>query len=426
MQVRLIDLIGVLSRALDLVSSTLGKHHAHVGCLAARVAGYMKMPPALQRDVLFAGMLHDAGAVALHTSLESLLFEKDLHTHGRAGELLFSRCAGMENVARIIGEHHTPWTVLRRYEDQGFARAAAIINFVDFVDVRLKRDTPYADQFGSILSLARKESGRMLDPECIAVFEGMLARPHMLDGLFAPERSLFTDCAERHEQVVLNAYDVVGLCAPFAQVIDFRSRFTATHSRGVAVVGQELARLFGFEVNEIHTMYVAGLLHDIGKLAVPNKLLEKPGQLTCEEFSCVQEHALVSEHILGGVPGLELVCEWAVRHHERLDGSGYPHGYADTRLSLGSRILQVADVFTAIMEDRPYRMGMTMEAARDVLTGQAAKGQLDAEVVRMLLLHADRVNSTRHREQCRAREEFEEFSAAVRCLGARCAASDNE
>lgn len=417
MKVRLIDLIGVLSRALDLVSSTLGMHHAHVGCLSARIAGRMGLSAAMQRDILIAGMLHDAGAVALHTSLESLVFERDLYTHARAGELLFSKAAGLDFVSEIIGEHHTPWSMVPNRCGNNLALAANIVNFADFIDIRLKRNKPYHGQFNGVLH-AVHEAGKLLNPACIDIFSDMVANPQSLDGLFNPHGSLYTEAQEKLEQVYLNAYEVVGLCGPFAQVIDFRSRFTATHSRGVAMVAQDLACIFGFDVEARNTMYVAGLLHDVGKLAVPNKLLEKCGQLEAEEFLTVKNHARVSEYILGGVEGLEQVCEWASQHHERLDGSGYPHGKASGQLSFGARILQVADVFTAITEDRPYRIGMDIDQAKDVMRSQVQIGALDAEVVQAMFVNLERINATREREQQRAKDEFEEFSVAVRGLTA--------
>lgn len=415
MQVRLIDLIGVLSRALDLVSRTLGKHHAHVGCMAARMAGKMKLSPTMQRDVLLAGMLHDVGAVALHIELESLGFEKDVHTHARAGKLLFAEFAGLEDVAHIIGDHHTNWDrLLACGMPHELAVAAGIVNFVDFVDVRLDRGKPYGGQFAHILEAAKKESGRKFNPDCISLFSEMVAEPDALKGLFDPDECLYTDAYERLEQVTLNAWEVLGLCGLFAQVIDFRSRFTATHSRGVAVVAQDLARHFQFDVDGRQTMYVAGLLHDIGKLAVPNKLLEKPGKLDEDEFLVVQDHAMVGEFILGGVPGLELVCEWGTRHHERLDGSGYPMGRTAEQLSLGARIMQVADVFTAITEDRPYRAGMTAEQTVEVLHGLVESGALDHAVVQVLMTHFDEINEARVREQRRAKREYEAFAEEVR------------
>lgn len=414
MQVRLIDLIGVLSRALDLVSRTLGKHHAHVGCMAARMAGRMELSPVMQRDVLLAGMLHDAGAVALHINLESLGFEADIHTHARAGQLLFGNFSGLESVAAIIGEHHTSWAHLADSDmENELAIAAGIVNLVDFIDVRLDRTKPYDGQFARVLEAAQCEAGGKFNPDCVNEFRDMIAEPDALNGLFAPEECLYTDAHEQLETIVLNAWEVQGLCGLFAQVIDFRSRFTATHSRGVAIVAQDLARLFNFDVDNRHAMYVAGLLHDIGKLAVPSRLLEKPGKLEEDEFLAVQDHAVVGEYILGGVPGLEKVCEWGTQHHERLDGSGYPLGRSADQLSLGSRIMQVADVFTAITEDRPYRDGMDAEQTTNVLRAQVDKGALDPEVVQVLMTHLDDINETRMREQRRAKQEFEAFAEAV-------------
>lgn len=416
MQVRLIDLIGVLSRALDLVSRMLGNHHVHVGFLAARFAGRLGMDAATQRDVLLAGMVHDAGAIALHTALESLAFERDLYTHARAGQLLLDKCPGFEGVSWMVGEHHTPWEVLRERDSGSLGLGANIINAADFVDVRLRRHKPYDVQFADVAEAAKRESGRLLNPDCVEVFRELVSDRGALDGLYAPASHLYTDAADRMEQVCLGCEDVVRLCSPFAQVIDFRSRFTATHSRGVAVVAEELARAVDFSQQEQRTMHVAGLLHDIGKLAVPGSILEKPSALEEAEFAVMREHARISGEILGNVAGLELVCQWAGQHHERLDGTGYPFGLRGEAISLGARIIQVADVFTAITEDRPYRAGMQPEEAGALLRRQADTRVLDPEVICLLLERMDDLNCAREREQQKARDEFERFSGGLRNL----------
>ncbi len=422
MQVRLIDLMGVLSRALDLMSSTLGSHHARVGYLAARLAGRMGLRAVLQRDVLIAAMLHDAGAVALHTALETLGFERDLFLHARAGEHLFAQCAGMERVATLIGLHHAPWQDVlagavqgvRGSADAELAMAASIITCADFIDVRLRRDAPLAPQLGPVLAAAYGESGRLLNPECVALFADMATEPEGLAGLGEAAKHLYTDTVSRPEEQHLRVYDITRLCAPFAQVIDFRSRFTATHSRGVAVVAQVLARLSGLSQETQLDLYVAGLLHDLGKLAVPTVLLEKKGPLDDAEFATVRTHAQVTKTILDGVPGLEKVCEWAAQHHERLDGSGYPQGYRADALSVEARVLQVADVFTAIAEDRPYRTGMRVDQMQTLLRSLVDAEQLDAKLTSLLLEFLPFVNRLRQYEQDIAQDEFEQFSLVLK------------
>jgi len=110
----------------------------------------------------------------------------------------------------------------------------------------------------------------------------------------------------------------------FRNIIDFRSHFTSTHSSGVAAASSLLARIFGLTDAEIGLIEVAGDLHDFGKLAIPNSILNKPGSLTKEEMSIMKCHTYYTYLVINSIGGLNQIAEWAAYHHERLDGSGYP------------------------------------------------------------------------------------------------------
>ena len=125
--------------------------------------------------------------------------------------------------------------------------------------------------------------------------------------------------------------------------------------------------LMGFSAWECQLIRVAGNLHDLGKLAVPAEILEKSGQLTDAEYNLIKGHSFYTYHILEAIDELEIITAWAAFHHERLDGSGYPFQISGDQLSLPARIVAVADVFTAITEDRPYRVGMDPDQALSVL-----------------------------------------------------------
>ena len=145
---------------------------------------------------------------------------------------------------------------------------------------------------------------------------------------------------------------------------------------------------------------------DIGKLAIPLEILEKPAALTPEELSQIQQHAETSLDLLGSIPGFTCVRDWGGRHHERLDGTGYPHGIRGAKLSLPMRIIAVADVFTALTEDRPYRAGMPLAKAMEIIESMAELCYLDANVVALLADNVLQVNRARIRAQRRAAANF--------------------
>ena len=190
-------------------------------------------------------------------------------------------------------------------------------------------------------------------------------------------------------------------------MIDFRSRFTATHSSGVAACASALSRLFGLTEMEIGLMEVAGNLHDLGKLAIPNSILNKQGKLTKEEFALMQQHTYFTYLILTTVGGIRNIAEWAAFHHERLDGSGYPFHVDAKKLDVKSRILAVADIFTALAEDRPYRPGMKKEDLLSVLRKGRDNNALDSGVVNVVEKNYDEIAAHTAQKQIETKKYYE-------------------
>ncbi len=209
--------------------------------------------------------------------------------------------------------------------------------------------------------------------------------------------------------VELDLTGLLALARLFGEIIDFRSPFTATHSRGVAATAEALGCFTGLSETECQMIMVAGYLHDLGKLAVPVEILEKPGPLTADEYNVVKAHTFYTYRILEAIPGLETINAWGAYHHERLDGSGYPFHRNAAGLPLGSRIVAVADTFTAVIEDRPYRKGMPPEEAVKLLKDKVRENALDGGVVSTLVSHFNQVNSLREAAQAAAAREFIKF-----------------
>ena len=132
-------------------------------------------------------------------------------------------------------------------------------------------------------------------------------------------------------------------------------------------------------------MRIAGLLHDIGKMAIPNNILEKPDRLSKEEIKIVRQHTYYTYRILQQIDGFEQIAEWAAFHHECLDGTGYPFRLNASELSLGSRIVAVADVFVALAEDRPYSAPMKKKHLEEIMVSMVENHKLDGNVTKRLL-----------------------------------------
>jgi diguanylate cyclase (GGDEF)-like protein/putative nucleotidyltransferase with HDIG domain len=188
------------------------------------------------------------------------------------------------------------------------------------------------------------------------------------------------DDERRHTQEMADLH--LATIEALALAIDAKDQTSQLHIRRVQLYAAALARGLGMSENEIQGVKTAALLHDIGKLAVPEHILSKPGPLTPEEFQKIRAHPKVGADIVSSVPFPYPVAPLILSHHERWDGKGYPAGLKGEEIPLGARILSVVDYFDALMAERPYHKAMTSEAALALLQQEAGKG-LDPQVVGM-------------------------------------------
>ena len=162
------------------------------------------------------------------------------------------------------------------------------------------------------------------------------------------------------------------VCDAFAQIVDAKSRFTGEHSSRVCDCAVEIARAQGLDEERITLIRRAALLHDIGKLAVPNTILDKPGSLRPDEWKVIQRHPIHTHKILGQITGFGRLAEVASAHHERLDGSGYCNGLRATEIDQDMRIIAVADVWDALSSKRPYRPALPIDHVFSILDAHAS------------------------------------------------------
>ena len=241
------------------------------------------------------------------------------------------------------------------------------------------------------LAVARRRSGRWFDPELVARIDPSVlgALPYEAGALAAavgahepPERVLHADEAR-----------VSAVAHAFAEVIDAKSPSTGGHSHRVAALAGAAAERLGLPADR--GFMRAALLHDIGKLGLSNRILDKPGPLDAREWAAVRKHPLRTEELLSRVPVLRSHAAVASAHHERLDGSGYPHGLRGGDLSLEARVLAVADVYEALTATRPYRAAIASGDALAMMRGEARAGRLDGDCIEALAAFVD----DPHREQ---------------------------
>jgi putative nucleotidyltransferase with HDIG domain len=161
----------------------------------------------------------------------------------------------------------------------------------------------------------------------------------------------------------LAAHTSFGVVEGLVLAVDAKDHYTTAHSILVAEIATLLARTLGLSPREEAILRTAGLLHDVGKISIPDRILRKPAPLTRDELQVMRQHVEFSELIIRGVPGLRDILEAVMHHHERWDGRGYQRGLAGENVPLLGRIMIVADAYSAMVLDRPYRRGLTVEEA---------------------------------------------------------------
>ena len=172
----------------------------------------------------------------------------------------------------------------------------------------------------------------------------------------------------------------LGTLEALARTVDAKSTWTAGHSERVTSLSVKIGKILGLDEKQIDTLRRGAFLHDIGKIGTPLSILDKPGRLTDEEFEKVKEHPVIGARILEPIEAYADVLPMVLQHHERYNGEGYPYGIAGEDISLSARILAVADVFDAVVSDRPYRHGWIEEKAVNMITKEAGT-HFDPKVV---------------------------------------------
>jgi len=402
----LIDFIMCLPEAMDLVSPLLNDHHKQVAYIAHRIGTELNLPDDQLEDLLIAGLLHDIGAFSLEERIFLRQLEPDNpHQHAEQGYLLLRKMDSLSNIADIVRFHHIPWHRGAGIEYNGdeVPFGAHLLHLADRVAVLINRQINVIGQVFDICERIQSASGQLFRPEYVdALMNIAFKESFWLDVI---SRSLDLSISQRSNSGTIDLDGLFSYSKLFSRIVDFRNSFTMMHSNGVAAVSSAIARLTGFSESECKMMTIAGLLHDLGRLAIPDEIIEKSDRLTKDDFDLMRCHSYYTYSILVNVNKLDVISNWAGFHHERVDGNGYPFHLQADDLSTGARIMAVADVFTALLEDRPYRKGMSIDRTRQIMKLMTDNSELDTDIVDCLISNFDEINSLRINAQKAAEKE---------------------
>lgn len=402
------NLVLSLSDAMDLASPALAQHQQRVAFIVwemGKCANYIDEK--LERNFT-AALLHDIGALSLEEKISLRNSEvENVEPHCIRGQILLGKISWLNESSKVIRFHHRKWQDWNESIENPNVFDSQMLFLADFIERSIVRDHYILHQDEDILEKIKSLSGSYFHSQVVDLFLSVCQREEFWLDMVSPRlySILLNEGPFRKNEIQVP--DILQISELFRNIIDFRSRFTATHSSGVAASASMLSKIFGLTEIETEHMEVAGNLHDIGKLAVPNSILEKPAGLTKQEMAIMKSHTYYTYSVINTIGGLKHIAQWAAYHHEKLDGSGYPFHCTAEELSTGSRIMMVADIFTALAEDRPYRRGMSKDSVVHIIKQFSDRGLLDSRIVNLLFENYAEISSYAAGKQAEAREFYE-------------------
>lgn len=394
--INLHETIYSLSDALDLVGVNHVHHGKRVAFMAAECAKALNWDTA-HLDTLFqAAILHDCGVSTTSVHKHLAQFEWELEKkHCRIGAMLLKETPLLAHLSDIVLHHHTHWEQLQELDlPLDIKMQANCIYLVDRVDILCLR---YMNKEENILLHKDKIRARILEkkdswfsPELVESFMQVSNTDFFWFSLERDRISGYVSTWVAHDCTQeIEFSDLQSIVQIFSYIVDTKSSYTQEHSAGVACLARYLGEQFELPEDRCDMLEVAGLLHDIGKLRVPDDILEKPEKLTANEYAIMKRHSFDSYDILCKIKGFEEIALWAGDHHECLNGAGYPSLKSRRNLSIEARIITVADIFQALAQNRPYRDMLTAQEILTILKKEVKAGKLATDIVNMVEKNLD-------------------------------------
>lgn len=396
LQIDLRQLVLLIARAVDLVGVDDVLHGRRVAILAVECAKRLGWNEAEQQRLFDAGLLHDAGISSTrnHRLMMNDLDWAGAELHCERGYQLLKDFAPLAPLAPIVRYHHTHWQDLQRGTlDPSLARFANLIFLADRIDVCA---APYYAESSllfhmqDICARINRYRGSFFAPELVDAFLAAAQAEAfwlILDSDFIPQ--FVSDMALTGSKTQIGLADLKQFALIVAAIVDAKSHFTSEHSLGVARVARFMGEEFGIRGERLDLLEIAALLHDIGKLQIPDAVLESPLKLTPFERAIMKKHSFATYQILKKVIGLEELALWASQHHESLNGGGYPFRTPAGDLPLESRIIKVADIYQALAQTRPYRPPFSTSEILQLLRQMQGALEIDPQLVDFVASHLD-------------------------------------
>ncbi len=380
------DIYLLMRDILKLIHPRLMEHGSKVAymvCLMLREKGRYELFELA--DISMICTMHDIGAYMTEAGKinDMLRYEsRDSMAHSIYGYLFFKYLSPVPDLSRVIMYHHMDYEQLKQV-DYEFKNVAAYINIAEKMDI-------YSSSMGSQFDLHMFErmSGTKLSPDGLSLFYQVANKYEIFDKIKSGEYKQHLQ--ELAEYMIFSNEDKKKFLEMLMYCLGFRSKGMVMDNITTVCVCEELAEEMMLPPVEKEILYYGALIHDIGMLAIPREIIEASRKLEPEEVKLLRTHVDIAEEVLKDKMQAE-VFNIALAHHERGDGSGYPRRLKDLQMNMPQKILQVADVVTALVNPRSYRKDMPKEKVIAILNEEASKHKLKKSVVSTFVKSYDRI-----------------------------------
>lgn len=385
------DITRVITNVLSRQNPQLMDHGSRVGYLTAKMLEEAGAEERMVSVAYILGVLHDIGVYKAEEAEEIIRFETDsVPFHCIYGYQLVKASEALDEFVDTILYHHMPWKQLQHIDTPN-RKLANLIFLADRVDIYIQNNK-------KPIPVELLERGGLYAPEHLELFktceQKYEVQKRLMDGSYINDKERYIYRINIDQEKMKKT---VRMAAMF---IDFRSQATVTHTITMVGAALALSRLAELPPEEMDNVYVGAYIHDLGKVAVPVEILEKPGKLTRDEMEVMKTHVVLTGQIIHGFVN-EKIYRIATRHHEKLNGKGYPLGLTEKEMSLEEEIVAVADIFSALSGKRSYKEEFPRERIVGILSEMAEQGEISSYVVSLLIDNYDTVVA-QVREDCEA------------------------
>ncbi|MCY6369787.1 HD-GYP domain-containing protein [Clostridium ganghwense] len=390
MNIRLNNTIRAMSVALDLaeINSIEDKniienisninysqhefsHHSkRTAYIALKISSQFNLDKQSLNCLYIASLLHDIGITSASNLKICHTSEKFIKHHCISGANILKYFPIFNDISDIILYHHEnhDGTGSMGLKESEIPFISQIIRISDLVELSYNEKLPAYKQKEHIVNWVKSKIGIIFSEEIGRAFLDVSSKDiFWFDLENISFMDLILDKIAPKLDLTLNLKDFEIIAEIFSRIIDAKSSFTAKHSREIAELAYKISKHIGYSEEKCTKMRIAGLLHDIGKLAIPSSILDKNGKLTHEEFSIIKSHVYYTSIILDKIEDIPEISAWASNHHEKLNSMGYPKSLSSEDLPEECRIMTVCDIYQALTEDRPYRKGLNIDQAFCIL-----------------------------------------------------------